>query len=63
MAEPVCRQTQVRSQDSALLNGPELASIDGQVDEWTTRQAIVVNEAKTINANDNVYFEDLKLAA
>ena len=48
---------------SILYNGPALESIDGQVDEWTTRQAIVVNEAKTINANDNVYFEDLRLAA
>lgn len=48
---------------SILYNGPAMESIDGQVDEWTTRQAIVVNEAKTINANDNVYFEDLRLAA
>lgn len=31
--------------------------------EWTTRQAIDVNEAKSINANDEVYFEKLSLAA
>jgi len=31
--------------------------------KWTTRQAIDVNEAKTINANDAFFSEDLRLAA
>ena len=38
-----------------------MESIDSKVSLKATRQAIVVNEAKNVNANDNVF--DVALAA
>jgi len=45
---PTCEQ-----QDTS--DGPDMVSTGSRVSEWTTRQAIDVNEANIVIANDEYY--------
>ena len=40
---------------SVLYNGPAMVSTGQQVTKWTARQAMTVNQAKSVNANDEQF--------
>ena len=44
-------------------DGPELGSTGDVVFDQTMRQAMIVNQANIIDANDDYFTQDLKLAA